>query len=626
MSRGLASLLVLGMAAVSLALVPPASAAATWLPEVTASDGVNWVSQVDLAVDPAGNATAVWGAGVDGGDEVQAATRPVGAADFGPAQTVAPASHDVADVVAHPDGAVTVVAVAPTDEVVTSTRAVGTGAFPGLEPIPGGPAKYDQDVVVAVDARGDVTVGWTVETMTGPTIRASTRDSATGAWSLPEPVAPSDPDQLRMVMTPGGKVTFAWTEYDSVRNGYDVVAATRAPGAPFSHAVVDDSGSTIENLSLATNAGGVTAIAWREPDVPGNKVRLAIRPSDSATFPDAVPVPDSSGNGSTLALEVDSVGQATTAWGDSTDQRIVVVTHTADGTFAPPVSAGGTDQDLPVFHLVSELDRKDGLTLAWLSETSTQGGVFASSRPAGGTFEAVDIEDSGRLVTRDVEVAADATGDVTAVYDIETHTAGSDYVAARVLDVNGPSLSVSASASGATASLSAEASDVWSTPSIAWDFGDGTSGAAGTSTSHTYAATGSYRVRATASDASGNTTTVTTTVSVTLSPAVDRQAPTLSGAKVKPKVLPVKKAAKLVVTSSESATLKAVVERRRANGKWRPVAKKAWSVQTGPNRERLYGKSAQKGLAPGRYRIHLAATDRAGNVSAATTARFRVDT
>ena len=113
----------------------------------------------------------------------------------------------------------------------------------------------------------------------------------------------------------------------------------------------------------------------------------------------------------------------------------------------------------------------------------------------------------------------------------------------RVLDVTGPSLSVTGSASGATASLTAQASDVWSSPtSIAWDFGDGQSGT-GTATSHTYAASGSYTVRATASDAVGNTTTTTTTVSVTVPvvPAVDRQAPTLSGAKVKPKVLPVRK-------------------------------------------------------------------------------------
>ena len=79
------------------------------------------------------------------------------------------------------------------------------------------------------------------------------------------------------------------------------------------------------------------------------------------------------------------------------------------------------------------------------------------------------------------------------------------------------------------------------------------------------------------------------------------------------------------MTSSENASLKGVVERRRTNGKWRQVAKKSWSVESGPNQERLYGKRAQQGLAPGRYRLRLRAVDKAGNVSAATTVRFRVD-
>ena len=65
MRRGLSVLLVLGVAAAPLTWVAPASAAATWLPEVTASGDVVDVSQVEVAADPAGNATAVWSAQVD---------------------------------------------------------------------------------------------------------------------------------------------------------------------------------------------------------------------------------------------------------------------------------------------------------------------------------------------------------------------------------------------------------------------------------------------------------------------------------------------------------------------------------------------------------------------------------
>ena len=87
-------------------------------------------------------------------------------------------------------------------------------------------------------------------------------------------------------------------------------------------------------------------------------------------------------------------------------------------------------------------------------------------------------------------------------------------------------------AAGATVAMSATATELWSgPPSISWDFGDGGTGAGG-STSHVYAAAGTYLVRVTATDGAGNSTSVTRTIVVGPA-AVDSTAPVLSGARLR---------------------------------------------------------------------------------------------
>ena len=345
-----------------------------------------------------------------------------------------------------------------------------------------------------------------------------------------------------------------------------------------------------------------------------------------------MPVRDSGDTGELLDIGVDSVGQVHLAWPDSARLEMVVATRALDGGFSTPAGVGnfavGQANSLQL-----ALDRHDAPTVVWLESDGNETRVSAGRRPAGSSVSPVARFELGlELDAGALALAAGGHGDVTVAYPFDSGT--TENIRSRVLDASGPPLTVTATASGATASLTAQAGDdAWSPPtsSVAWDFGDGTS-AIGASAVHTYAASGIYTVRATASDAVGNTTTAATTVTVTVPsvapgpvpPKVDRQAPTLSGVKVQPKVLPVQKAAKLVVSSSESAALKGVVERRRTNGPWRPVTKKSWSVEAGANKEKLYGKGAQQRLAPGRYRIRLTATDRAGNVSTMTNVRFRV--
>ena len=98
----------------------------------------------------------------------------------------------------------------------------------------------------------------------------------------------------------------------------------------------------------------------------------------------------------------------------------------------------------------------------------------------------------------------------------------------------------------------------------------------------------------------------------------------LSGARLKPGNLPTGVGARLKLTISERATLSGVVQRKR-DGRWRAVGIKRWSVQAGSNDRSFYGKTSEQRLKSGKYRVRLTATDPAGNTSATTTIRFRVD-
>ena len=135
---------------------------------------------------------------------------------------------------------------------------------------------------------------------------------------------------------------------------------------------------------------------------------------------------------------------------------------------------------------------------------------------------------------------------------------------------------------------------------MTWAFGDGAT-ATGGSPSHTYAAAGSYDVRVTATDGSGNATSLTRTVNVTVvppgAPVGDRTPPVLSRARLAPDLLPTGHGARLRLTSSEAGRLIGVVERRRLNGQWRTVGTKRWSLAAGRSWKTFYGQAAQQRLA-----------------------------
>ena len=629
MRRRTAGGLALVLGAAVLSLVPPAQAA-TWLPGVSAS-GLGDVFDPQVVVDAGGVATAVWvGSGLSG-FEIQTATRGAGAADFGPVQTLGAGRRP--SVVLHPDGAVTV-AWDVNRTIVATTRGPDMATFPPAELV----APVSGDTVdpsnLTVDGAGNAWVSWRsaadfVDAPAVETCWTARRDAESGSWGDRERVAEGPSVETCVIeAATDGTVTYAWSStVDSGGPGEreQVWARTRsAEGTLGGAEPMDVAPGRLNHFALTDNLAGVTALSWSKTDALGEDLQVALRPETDGAFGTHHGLSGDEVVNGAVALVLDEAGRVTGGWAAAAG-GVIGVSRTSDGTLTTtPLDVGGRR----LRPLDAAVDPRGAVTLVWESGGSS---ILASRGTAEGVFEApTALSGDAAIVNEEAALDVAPSGDVTVVYESHPRGSFSSEITSQVLDVNAPALSATVPTSGtggAALSMSATPGDLWGPVSVAWDFGDGAT-ATGTSVSHTYAGAGSFVVRVTATDGSGNATTLTRTVNVAAvpqaAPVGDRTPPVLSRARLAPDLLPTGHGAKLKVTSTEAGRLVGVVERRKQNGQWREIGAKRWSLQAGRSSKTFYGQAAQLRLDTGKHRVRLVATDAAGNASSPVVLRFRV--
>ena len=519
------------LAACLIAAALPATASAAWIGPVEVSAAGTAAASPQVAVDGAGNITAVWMSGTSPSREIRSAFRPVG----GPWQssfTRIPSAQDCFDpkLAVNPAGAAVVVADCGAASMYAAYRPAG-GSWQGSIAIPG--SNSGDGPSVGIDDAGNVIAVWS----NGTTVQSAYRPAA-GPWAAGGQVSPSgnvavDP---QVAMSPTGTAVAVWrhrlertvsppdnvvTVESTYRTGAGSWFAT--PNVLTRPAATTTVPVAVDKPQIRINRSGAAFAVWGEDPPAASTVRLASGWSSVtngtwqgyfSTQLAIDPVRDVeapqvafSNSGASVAVWRGANPLASTAGVPQ-----VSTTSSISTGWTTPVTLA--DSELTLFgepQVAS--DPAGGSTVMWRQNTGT---MYAVHRPAGGAF-GTPVPLTSQSAFGIFGVTMNATGDTIATWPSTASSPTRTVV--DVDDVTPPKLSAvdvpTAATAGTPIAVSAAATDEWSEPvSFSWDFGDGATVSGATAT-HTYAGGGTRTVTVTATDAVGNVATDTRQVAVT---------------------------------------------------------------------------------------------------------------
>jgi hypothetical protein len=233
----------------------------TWSTPVDLSPAGSPARTTDVAVDPAGNATAVWAAGAS----LLAATRAAGGAWAAPVQlsaTVGPRGNP--RVVVDPSGTATAVwgSFSGAYGVQTASRAPGGAWTAPLDLVNGD--VFDTPAI-AVDRQGNATALWQQNDGSGWVVASASRPAG-GAWGAPVILSAPEGDSWdpQVAVDLAGNATAIWArDADDGR----VVEAARLPArGEWSEAVELSPRGEASNPQLAVDPAGNATAAWSRKD------------------------------------------------------------------------------------------------------------------------------------------------------------------------------------------------------------------------------------------------------------------------------------------------------------------------------------------------------------------------
>jgi hypothetical protein len=517
----------------------PASATPAWLAPSEVSVTERMVGDTSLAVDPKGDAVAVWWRE---GSHIESAFRPAESLSWSaPTSLTAPgqrAENPEVGIDARGD-AVTVWQGGAEEKVEAAVRPASSGVWQAPVAISpeGGGWLMPQ---VAVDARGDAVAVWSSPYPEGgpgyavnDTIQAAERPAATGEWEPAVWVSEfgKAPDKNRFSRLPQvaidaeGKTVAVWEDQasESASVEHDVVEAAVKPpssatwGPPV---VLADEG---RRPQIAMDARGDAVAVW--PGAGG--LYAATLPASSPTWQPAVSISTTEAEHPHVAL--DSRGDAVVAWESISNatNTVQAVVKPAEAAWGPPVSLSEAVEyghGYPSLNPSVAIDAQGSAVAMWDGfRSSSDQSVQAAFLPViGASWQAsVQVADTGASFVSPL-VGMDGQGNGVAAW-VRLTRANSAIEAANY-DGSSPILE-GASIPGAgttgqplTFAVSPLAASV-ALGQTSWSFGDGSQSALGVSVTHAFTTPGAYRVTVTTADVLGNTTSASSTVLVTTAPS-----------------------------------------------------------------------------------------------------------
>lgn len=499
------------------------------------------ISQLDvgarepqIAVDAAGNLTAVWTSGAEGSRSIRSAFRPAGGSWETPFNRMT-SSFDCRDprLAVNPAGAAVVIAdcekeIGGATHVAIRAAYRPAASWNASSELPG--SAGGKDARVGIDNSGNARAVWAGS---GSTVQSSYKAAAAGTWSA---VAQQVSTVGKLAFNPNVGVSpagYAFAVWREKREGPVV-------GDPVVHVKISSSlkgaaWSTPFNLTVDTGSGAVTPVTEGEPQIAINagaeRMMAWSFAGTNATMGERTAFSDTSGLSEPIQfiseapahveipqIAIDGQARGIATWrsfNSGEGFRIKAsTTSTRTGAWASPTILADLAAGLSVGAIPDvAADPAGDATVVWNAGST----VTASSRPAGGAFgPATPISNGAHTAFLEPRVTMTGNGDAIVAWS--ANDMSSTHIAVAVNDVTPPALSAIVTPPsvevGASAAMTAAATDTWSSSGVSWDFGDGAT-ATGGSVSHAYATAGSRTVTVTATDAVGNSTSQTRTISVT---------------------------------------------------------------------------------------------------------------
>jgi hypothetical protein len=529
---------------VALAAMTGSASAAGWQPPVNAATGSSNGFSSDVAVDAQGNAVGVWARHVSGLEwQIVAAARPLGgkwtapvglsgaqrAVQLQPKVAVDPLGNAVAVWLARPPQSA--------GNEATSRALWAASRPPGgtwSEPVKISTASGGDVFDVVIDASGNATAVWHAlndgeDEDPGAFVRAASRPLG-GGWSEPVELSGSNGTNPQVAVDPDGDVTAVWTGFDPDTDNLIVRSKSRPAGGAWSAEATDlssDAGNASGVQVAVDPQGDATAAWWYSED---DDVVLQAAHRSEGTWSEPVELWDDAADTGFphVALATDPQADTTAIWSSfvAGGQVMRSSTSTAGGAWSSPVTLSAPDGgDKPTAPINPRIvaDPQGNVTATWAAAVGPSPGIGipedrqlqAVHRPAGGAWSSpVALSAPDDLWA--AEIAADPQGYVTALW------IGTSAVSSRVFDPVAPLLqNVTVPAAGVVGepvAMSVDPFDVWSPVTSSWDFGDGGSSGSGSAVNHCYGSPGEHTVTVTGTDLAANAAEATRTIDIEADP------------------------------------------------------------------------------------------------------------
>lgn len=504
----------------------PAHAAPRWLAPTDLSAAGRDAEDPQVAVDPAGDAVAVWTRFDGAHTVVQAAVRQAGGS-WVLSGNLSVAGRDAEEPDVAVDAAGNAVAIWRRHDgskfiVQSATRPAG-GAWQGPVDLSAA-GETAKEPELAVDAAGDAVAVWTRFDGLDFTVQAAVRPGG-GAWQGPLDLsaAGQDAEEPQVAIDSAANALAIWSRYDGSR--FVVQSARRlAAGAWEKPLDVSVAGQNAEEPQLALDPAGNAVAVWSRFDGAKDIVQAAVGSGGGGAWGLPDDLSPAGQNAEEPQVAVDPGGNAVAVWTrlNSPADLVQSSSRPAGGSWGPavPLSVPGDDAEAPQV----SLDPGGNAVAVWSRSDATPRVIQGAERPAGGGWLPPALISVVGQSANEPQVASDSVGNAVAVWARED--GANTIVQAAGHDGHGPELrSLLVPAAGTVRqelTFSVSPFDVWSAVGAAgWDFGD-EAGAGGNVVTHRFARPGTYPVTVTAADDLGNSTAASGSVRIYPKPSAGR--------------------------------------------------------------------------------------------------------